>query len=90
VTGMDDGGFGELHEFVFEGGDDLIEGAAPKIGAPNAACEERVASEELRVSESGVGSIGGQVERDATGSVTRSVHDISEEIAPLQRVAFLE
>jgi len=68
----------------------LVVGTAPEIGAANAAGEKSVAGKELRVSESGVGSIGGQVEGNAARSVTGGVDDVSEEIAPLQHVTFLE
>ena len=90
VAGMDDGGIGELHDFVFEGGNDVVVGAAPKIGAADAAGKKRVTGKKLWVGEGGIGAIGGKVERDAAGSVAGSVHDIGEEIAPLERVALFK
>ena len=68
----------------------MVERAAPEVGAADAAREESVAGEKLRLAKNGVFVVGGQVERDTAGSVTGSVDDVSEKIAPLQDVAFLE
>ena len=48
VAGVDDGGVGELQDFTAQGVHDLGHGAAPKIGAADAAREERVARKKTR------------------------------------------
>lgn len=59
VAGVDDGVVGELEEFGLNGIHDLIKRAAPEIGAADAASEERVSGEELRLSELDVAGIFG-------------------------------
>ena len=90
VAGVDDGVVGELEEFGLQGIHDLIERAAPEIGATDAAGEERVSREELRMGELDLAGILGEIEADAAGRVAGSVNDIGLETAPTESVAFLE
>jgi hypothetical protein len=90
VAGMDDGGVWELHEFVFERGDEFVEGAAPEVGAADAAGEERVAGKELRLSQRGVLAFRRQIQRNTSRGVPRGVNDVGEEVAPLEGVTFFE
>lgn len=61
VAGVDDGVVGELEEFGLQGIHNLIERAAPEIGAADAAGEECVSREELRLGEFDVAGILGQI-----------------------------
>lgn len=90
MAGMDYGVVGEMHEFGFQRVDDLIERAAPKIGAANAAGEERVSGKELRFGEMDFTGILGEIQADTAGSVAGSVNDVGLEAAPTESVAFLE
>jgi len=90
VAGVDDGVVGKMHEFGFQRADDLIEGAAPKIGAANAAGEERVSGEELGLGEMDFTGILGEIEADTAGRVAGSVNDVGLEAAPTESIAFLE
>jgi len=90
VAGVNYGVVGELENFGLQGIHDLIEGAAPEIGAADAAGEKRVSRKELRLGELDVAGILGEIEADAAGRVAGSVNDISLETAPTESVAFLE
>ena len=90
VAGVDDGVVGELEEFGLDGIHDLIERAAPEIGAADAAGEERVSGEELRLGELDVAGIFGEIQGDATGRVAGSVNDIGLKTTPTERVAIFE
>jgi hypothetical protein len=68
----------------------LIERAAPKIGAADAASKECIAGEELGFGELNCAGILGEIEADAAGSVAGRVNDIGLEAAPAESVAFLE
>ena len=61
VAGMDYGLVGEMEQFGSEGIDNLIERAAPQIGAANAAGEERVSGKELRFGELDFAGILGEI-----------------------------
>jgi len=90
VAGVDDGVVGELEEFGLQGIHDLIERATPEIGAADAASEECVSREELRLGELDFTGILGEIQADAAGRVARSVNNIGLEAAPTESVAFLE
>jgi len=90
MAGVDDSVVGEMHEFGFQRVDDLIERAAPKIGAANAAGEERVSGKELRFGEMDFTGILGEIQADTAGSVAGSVNNVGLEAAPTESVAFLE
>src|SRR5271157_6344107 len=79
-----------MEEFGFQRVDDLIERAAPKIGAANAAGEERVSGKELRFGEMDFTGILGEIQADTAGSVAGSVNNVGLEAAPTESVAFLE
>jgi hypothetical protein len=68
----------------------LIERAAPKIGAANAASEQRVSGEELGLGEMDFAGILREIEANAAGRVAGSVNDVGLEAAPTESVAFLE
>lgn len=90
VAGVNDGVVRELEEFGLNGIHDLIERAAPEIGAADAAGEERVSREELRLGELDGAGVFGEIQRDAAGRVAGSVNDIGLEAAPTKGVAVFE
>ena len=90
MAGVDDSFVGEMHEFGFQRVDDLIERAAPKIGAANAAGEERVSGEELRFGEMDFTGILGEIQANTARRVAGSVNDVGLEAAPTESIAFLE
>jgi hypothetical protein len=90
VAGVDDGVIGELEEFGLNGIHNFIQRAAPEIGAADAAGEERVSREELRLGELNWAGIFGEIEADAAGRVAGSVNDIGLEATPTEGVPFLE
>ncbi len=90
VAGVDDGVVGEMHEFGFQRVDNLIEGAAPEIGAANAAGEKRVSGEELGLGEMDFTGVLGEIEADTAGRVAGSVNDVGLEAAPTESVAFFK
>jgi len=90
VTGVDDGVIGELEEFGVQRIHDLIEGATPEIGTADAASEESVSREELRLSEMDFTGILGEIQADAARRVAGGVNDVGLEATPTERVAFLE
>ena len=87
VAGVDDGVIRELEEFGLNGIHDLIERAAPEIGAADAAREEGVSRKELRLAELNGAGVFGEIQRDAAGRVAGSVNDIGLETAPTEGVA---
>ena len=90
MTGMDDGGIGELEELVLERSDEFVVGTAPQVGSADTAGEERVAGEELRLAKTEIAAVIRKIERDAARTVARRVNDASEKVAPLKNVAFLK
>lgn len=90
MAGVDDGVVGKLEEFGLQGIHDLIERAAPEIGAADAAGEEGVSRKELRLGELDAAGIFGEIQGDAAGRVAGSVNDVGLETAPTESVAFLE
>src|SRR5579871_1487131 len=90
VAGVDEGFVGELHEFVFEAGHDFVHGAAPEVGAADAAGKERVSGEEMWRGELDFAGIAGDVERDAARGVAGGVDYVHLVTAPAQGVAFFE
>ena len=90
VAGVDDGVVGKLEEFGLQGIHDLIERAAPEIGAADAAGEECVSREELRLGELDAADVLGEIQTDAARSMAGSVNDVGLEAAPTESVAFLE
>ncbi len=90
VAGVDDGVVGKLEEFGLQGIHDLIERAAPEIGAADAAGEECVSREELRLGELDAADVLGEIQTDAAGSMAGSVNDVGLEATPTESVAFLE
>jgi len=61
VARVDDGVVRELEEFGLQGIHDLFVRAAPEIGAADAAGEERVSCEELRLGETDLAGILGEI-----------------------------
>jgi len=62
MAGVDDGVVGKLEEFGLQGIHDLIERAAPEIGAADAAGEEGVSRKELRLGEFDAAGIFGEIQ----------------------------
>jgi hypothetical protein len=90
VAGVDNRVVREMEQFGFQGIDDLVQRAAPKIGAADAAGEKCIPGEELGFGELDCTSVLGEIEADAAGSVAGSVNYVGLEAAPTESVAFLE
>ncbi len=90
VAGVDDGVIRELEELGVQRIHNLIEGATPEIGTADAASEESVSREELRLGELDFAGNLGEIQADAARRVAGGVNDVSLEAAPTERVAFLK
>jgi folate-binding protein YgfZ len=91
VAGVDHRVFRELHDFAFYRLHDLVQRSAPQIGAADASGKQGVAGEELRHRRGAHFScFWRQVERDAAGGMSGSVHYLERKRSPLQNVTVLE
>lgn len=90
VAGMHDGVVRECEEFGDEGVHNFFRGATPKVGAANAAREERVACEEDWRGDGDFAGVGRKKKAGTAGRVAGGVNHLGLQVAPLQRVAFAQ
>ena len=88
VAWVHDGFVRELQKLASQRIEDYFHRAAPKVGASDASCEQRVAGVKLRRCRGGnFAGFLGDVERNATGAVAGRVHYLCSVRSPLQYVA---
>ncbi len=80
----------EVHELCAKRIHNLLHGAAPQVGAADAACKERVPGEKLRRRDANFAGVVREIEAYAPRGVTGGMDHLCLERAPMQAISLFQ